>query len=44
MLDFSEFEALIHASLQLLTERVHFVLLPLHEFGFSCQDLFMAGF
>lgn len=42
MFDFSQFQALVHASLQLLTEGVHLSLLFLHELGFSCQDLLVA--
>ena len=44
MLLFALLQVLVHLIFESLSERVHFSLLLLHEFGFCREDLFVAVF
>lgn len=42
VLHLTQFQLLVHPALKLLAQRVHFILLFLHQFRFSCQNLLMS--
>jgi hypothetical protein len=39
MFGFSELKSLVEIGLKLLLQSIHFILLLLNQFGFSCNDL-----
>lgn len=42
VLHLTQFQLLVHPALEFLAQRVHFILLFLHQFRFSCQNLLMS--
>ena len=43
VLDFAQLESLVHLSLQFFAQRIHLVLLLLHQLCLSCQDLLVPS-